>query len=150
MTETTASDDLVLFIQREFKATPERVYEAWTDPAILARWFGPEGSTIPECDMDVRPGGHWRALMLHADGRSNEVSGVYLSLDRPDALKLTWAWTQDDGSRGHETEIDLQFIAEGGRTRMRMTQRVFADKGMRDAHEGGWISSFRCLDQVLA
>ncbi len=60
----TAEQELVL--TRVFAAPRELVFEAWTDPEHLARWFGPRDSTLPFCKMDVRPGG-----VLHFCRRSS-------------------------------------------------------------------------------
>ena len=64
------AEDRTLVIERVFKAPPEKVFKAWTDPAILVKWWGPEGFTTPEQKMDVREGGAWRTVMVSAQGRS--------------------------------------------------------------------------------
>ena len=47
--------EIDLHLERHFAARPERVFQALTDPAELVRWWGPEGFTVPECELDVRP-----------------------------------------------------------------------------------------------
>ena len=147
--ETRSQDDLTLVMIREFPVAPETVFDAWTDPAILMTWWGPEQVTIPECDMDVRPGGAWRTVMKAPDESTMEVSGVYRKIDRPAVLSMTWAWTQDDGTRGHETRVDVYFSATPSGTRMKLVQTIFADTAQRDKHGQGWASSFAGLERVL-
>ena len=69
-------NDRVLEIERLIPAPPERVFEYWTEPELLARWFGPEGFDIPANTHDVRPGGKWRTTMRSPDGKLRTVSGI--------------------------------------------------------------------------
>ena len=140
--------DRTLVIERVFKAPPERVFKAWTDPAFLVKWWGPEGFTTPECRMDVRPGGAWRTRMVGPDG-DHTVAGVYREIAPPRRLVFTWGW-EIDGGRGHETVVDLTFEATPEGTRMRLVQRVFQSVEQRDMHDMGWNSSFNDLNRVLA
>jgi uncharacterized protein YndB with AHSA1/START domain len=140
--------DRTLIIERVFKASPERLFKAWTDPAILVKWWGPEGFDTPECTLDVRPGGAWRTHMGGRDG-SHLVSGVYREVAPPRRLVFTWGW-ENDGTRGHETVVDLTFEPAPGGTRMRLVQSVFQTVESRDLHGEGWNSSFNDLDRMLA
>ena len=139
--------DRTLIIERVFKASPEKVYKAWTDPAILVKWWGPEGVTTPECQMDVRAGGGWRTTMLMNSGESHTVSGVYRELSPPDRLVMSWGW-EEEGTRGHETEIEVTFEPVSAGTKMRFVQNVFQSTEMRDKHAGGWNSSFNDLERI--
>ncbi|MHA1548135.1 MAG: SRPBCC family protein [Alphaproteobacteria bacterium] len=143
-------EDRTLVVERVFRASPERVFQAWTDPAILARWWGPEGMSIPECEMDVRPGGAWSTVMANDEGMRLTVSGVYREITPPERLVMTWGWHQEDGSRGHETEIEVTLEDAPEGTRMRLVQSVFTSLEDRDNHNQGWQSTFNKLDLVLA
>ncbi|HMC97028.1 MAG TPA: SRPBCC domain-containing protein, partial [Flavobacteriales bacterium] len=54
--------DREFVISRVFHAPRALVFEAWTDPLRMARWWGPHQMTNPVCEMDVRPGGKWRIV----------------------------------------------------------------------------------------
>lgn len=140
--------DRTLIIERVFKASPEKVFQAWTDPAILVKWWGPEGVTTPKCQMDVRNGGGWRTTMHMNSGEDHTVSGVYREISPPDHLVMTWGW-EEDGQRGHETVIDIKFEPVPDGTKMRFVQSVFQNTEMRDRHQGGWDSSFNDLARVF-
>jgi uncharacterized protein YndB with AHSA1/START domain len=86
MTESTIT------ISRTVAATPDRVFDAWTDVARLAAWWWPQlaGTTY---DVDARPGGRYR---ISSPAIGATVSGVFTELDRPRRLVLTWNW-EDDG-----------------------------------------------------
>jgi uncharacterized protein YndB with AHSA1/START domain len=142
-------NDRTLVIERLFKASPDRVFRAWTDPAILATWWGPEGHTTPVLALDCRPGGTWRTVMRSPDGSPHRVSGVYREVSPPERLVISWAWEEEDGRRGHETEIEVTFSQVAGGTLMRLVQRLFASPESRDRHRFGWTQSFDKLARVL-
>jgi uncharacterized protein YndB with AHSA1/START domain len=146
--EALASDDRVLKLEREFKAKPDKVFAAWIEPEQIAKWFGPEGMTIPRKEIDARVGGKWLTTMRGPDGVDRTVSGVYREVDRPRRLVFTWAW-HNDGKRGHETEVTVDFRAKGSGTLMTLTQRTFAESKDRDMHQMGWSSSFNDLAKFL-
>ena len=147
-TEATAARTLVM--ERTFRATPQRVFEAWTDPAVLARWWGPETYKTPEPEMDVRPGGAWRTVMTGPAGERHTVSGVYREIEPHHRLVMTWGWEQEDGTRGHETivEVTLEPAPEG--TKLRLVQSIFETPEQAQSHTMGWTSSFNDLDRLFA
>jgi uncharacterized protein YndB with AHSA1/START domain len=139
----------VLTIERLIAAPPERVFELWTDPEMLARWWGPDGYEIPASAMDVRPGGRWRTTMRSPEGTLHTVSGVYRTIDPPRRLVFTWAWDDDKGVRGHETEVTVTFQSAPGGTKLALTQQTFQNADQRARHEHGWQSSFNCLERAV-
>jgi uncharacterized protein YndB with AHSA1/START domain len=143
------SDDRVLEMERFIKATPDRVFEAWTNPELLLQWWGPEGFDTPFHSLDVRTDGAWETTMRSPEGKLHHISGVYRVIERPIRLEFTWAWRQEDGSRGHETLVSVSLQARDGGTAMRLVQKTFQDKSARDSHEHGWGSSFVCLERVF-
>lgn len=142
--------DRTLVLERVFRAPPEKVFAAWTDPVQLARWWGPEGMFAPDVEMDVRPGGAWRTVMANGDGMRLTVSGEYREVSPPDRLVMTWGWHEEDGTRGHETEIVVTLEDVPGGTRLRLVQSVFATTEDRDRHGMGWNSSLNDLERALA
>lgn len=140
--------DRTLIIERIFKASPERLFKAWTDPAILVKWWGPEGFETSEYEMDVRTGGAWRTKMVSPKGDDHKVSGVYREIVPPTRLVMTWGW-ENNGERGHETIVEITFEAREAGTRMRLVQSVFESENARDMHSGGWNSTFDSLERWL-
>ncbi len=138
------SDDKILRIERVFAATPQRLFDAWTKADQLVRWWGPEGATASHHDLDIREGGAWTTTMRHADGGENTVSGIYRVIEPPKRLVFTWAW-HNDGTRGHETEVALNFEPVDDGTRMVLVQKTFQSDDMCDKHRMGWTSSFNDL-----
>ena len=146
--ESTASDDKTLVIERQFKTSPERLYEAWTNPEILQKWWGPEGVTTPRLELDVREGGNWTTTFYSEQMGERIVSGKYVTLEPPNRLVFTWGWV-DNGTRGHETMVEIVLLRVGDGTMMRLTQNTFEETGDRDNHRFGWNSSFNKLALAL-
>lgn len=143
------ADDRVLVMERVFNASPEDVFDAFTDPAQVVQWWGPEGMSVPESSFDVRVGGVWATTMRSREGTEHHVSGVYRALDRPHRVAFTWAWRQEDGSRGHETLVDIAIAAVSAGSKLTLTQKTFATAEHRDNHVHGWALSFNDLERFL-
>ncbi len=145
-----ANENRTLRLQRVIRAPVERVFEAWTVPEQVAQWWGPEYAEIPEYSLDVRPGGKWYTVMKLPDGSLPRVSGEFRAVEKNKRLVFTWAWQQDDGSRGHETEVTVTFEPVGKHTRLTLVQALFVETVHRDRHGEGWTSTFKSLEQYLA
>ncbi|MGP8072606.1 MAG: SRPBCC domain-containing protein [Thermoplasmata archaeon] len=76
-----------------FDATPQRVFDAWTKPEQIARWWGgAEGSQLVVCKVDLRPGGAWRFVECSSDGHEYPFKGIYREIDPPSRLVSTFAF----------------------------------------------------------
>ena len=138
-----------LRLTRDFNASREVLFAAWTKAEKLALWFGPQGMTVPEAEADARAGGKYRIVMEGGEGQRHEVTGVYSEVSPPEKLAFTWGWTQEDGSRGAETSVEIFFEALGDGTRVTILHRGFTEAGVRDQHTGGWSGSLESLEAAL-
>ena len=141
-------NDNVLEMERLIPAPPERVFEYWTEPELVAKWFGPGDFDVPSSDLDLRPGGKWRTTIRSPEGKLRTVSGVYNTIEPPRRLVFTWAWDDDDGVRGHETQVTVTLEPTPGGTRLRLVQEDFQNREVRDRHNGGWTSSLSKLQRL--
>lgn len=126
--------DLALEVTQTIKAPPERVFDAWLDPAMLARFMlpGPDMS-VPEAEVDARVGGRFR-LVMRAGDRDMPHAGEYRVIDRPRRLQFTWESPFSiDGST-----VTLDFAAVQGGTQVRLHHIRFPSEESRANHEGGW------------
>jgi uncharacterized protein YndB with AHSA1/START domain len=91
-TATTAiySDGGDLTFERTFDAPREKVWEAFTNPDLIPRWWGKHGTTTIVTEMDVRPGGKWRYINRAADREEVAFYGEYLEVDPPRGFKWTF------------------------------------------------------------
>jgi uncharacterized protein YndB with AHSA1/START domain len=144
------NDDQILRMERRIAASPERLFEHFTEPELLVKWWGPEGFDVPEHALDLRPGGRWRTTMRAPDGKRLVVSGVYRTIEKPRRLVFTWGWHEGETEkRGHETEVTVTFEAAPGGTKLVIVQQPFESKEQRDAHGSGWSSTFNCLEKLF-
>ena len=152
MNVAAATDDRVLKLERRLKAKPDRVFAAWIEPEQIAKWFGPGEMKVPRHEIDARVGGAWTVTMRGPKGNEMTVGGVYREIDPPRRLVFTWAWLAD-GQRGHEpgheTEVAVDFSADGNGTLLKLTQRTFATADERDKHNMGWSASLEGLARLV-
>ncbi len=143
-------DQEELIITRILRAPPALVFAAWTEPQHLAHWSGPQGFTTPHHEMDLRPGGRYRACLRSADGVDHWVQGVYREVQPPARLVMTHAWENERGQPGPETLVTVTFAEAGpGLTRMHFRQSGFTSEDSRQGHQDGWSSSFDRLASHL-
>jgi len=136
-------------IQRRLKAKPETVYDAWTRPEIIARWWGPEGVSLADHSFDLTEGGSWRTVMVSPEGKRHIVGGVYRELRRPHRLVTTWAW-EEGGVPGAASLVTVTFEPAGQETLMTLIHDRLVDEDSAAAHTLGWNSSLNCLEALWA
>ena len=154
MTETTTvttPSDTEIVMERVVAAPRRLVWEAFTNPAHVQQWMlGPEGWTMPVCEVDLRPGGAWHFEWRNADGREMAMNGVFKEIEAPERLVQTEAW----GDEWPETLNTIVLTEENGRTRITTTV-VYPSRDARDAAiatgmADGADRSYDLLDELLA
>jgi uncharacterized protein YndB with AHSA1/START domain len=146
-----AQDDRVLVIERTFDAPRALVWRVFTDPQHMVAWLGPREHPSVFHEADVRPGGKWRGRLRAVDGgRELGQGGEYREVKEPERLAFTFYWDQEDGSRGPETLVEIDFAERGGKTLTTFRQGVFNTSSNRDGHGHGWNSTFDRLANYLA
>ena len=136
-----------LVIERTYGASPEEVWQAWTDPQALSKWFGPEETqSVLQAETDVRTGGRYHIVFVTSDGEHHDVSGVYREVQPPRKLVFTWAWRS---TPERESLVTILLEPSGAGTRLVFRHDQFFDQAARDNHERGWAGTFRKLDRFL-
>lgn len=77
-----------IVLSRVIAAPRSRVFQAFTDPSQITRWFGPEGFKTETLEIDIREGGRWRFVYTGPDGTRYENRMVFLRVDAPRLLKI--------------------------------------------------------------
>jgi uncharacterized protein YndB with AHSA1/START domain len=132
MTETMT--DLSLTVSRVIPAPPERVFDAWLDPKMMAKFMmGMPGTTVPKVETDPRAGG--RFLILMRTDRDLPHEGTYKEITRPRRLVFTW---ESAHSTVEDSTVTVTFAEADGGTLVELTQVRFASEGSRDGHKAGW------------
>lgn len=112
-----------------FDAPVSLVFQAWTDPGQLARWFPPEGFTAPRCEVDPRPGGVFRVDMQAPggppmDGKVFPGPGLVEEIVPNERLVFTMTPDLGDGRRMPTVRTTVRFEAQGGRTRVTVEETL--------------------------
>jgi uncharacterized protein YndB with AHSA1/START domain len=138
-----------LTLTRRFRARPEKVWAAWTDPEKLIAWFcttkAKPGSMRAE--LDVRVGGRYRISFDMESGEYSEVGGAYREVVLNERLVFSWAW---HSTPERESLVTVSIRPDGTGSLMVFTHEQFFDEAARDNHNKGWTELFAQLEQVLA
>jgi uncharacterized protein YndB with AHSA1/START domain len=139
----------ILRIERTFAAPPEEVFDAWTNPEVLRRWWAVQPSwRTPVADVDLRVDGGYRLSMEDPDsGEIHTVFGEYREVRRPERLVYTWTWEGTGPMAGHESLVTVEFrgVGEGGGTLVVLEHAGLLDAASRDRHRGGWTGTLENL-----
>ena len=139
-------------IVREFAAPRARVWEAWTNPDVMARWFHPETLVTPResVSVDLRVGGEYTYTMRIPDtGQEFPTAGKYLHIDEPARLDFTWG-SPGDVDNAPRMSVALEEI-DADHTRMTFTLIGLPNDSGSDASAyDGWSSVFNELDTELS
>lgn len=132
-------------------APPSNVFEAWTNPEQIARWWGPYILTMVICEVDLRTGGRWRFVERSREGHEFEFRGEYKEILRPGRIVHTFVF---DGMPEAEALQTVTFDDADGRTRIRSTI-VHTSVEARDRQVAwplrpGLVESYERLDRLLA
>ncbi|UYN95385.1 MAG: SRPBCC domain-containing protein [Enhydrobacter sp.] len=138
-----------LVLVREFRAPRERVFAAWTDPALAARWWVPRDCTLVSCRMDVRPGGGWHRRMRWADRGIITKWGEYREVVAPERLVFTYVTQYGDGTVDPETLVTVTFEDLDGGTRLTLSHAAFRSEEAGASHSGGWTGALERLAGFL-
>lgn len=114
----SSTADREIYASRLFDAPRERVFQLWTDPQHVGKWWGPRGFTTTTHAMDVRPGGEWRYTMHGPDGTDYKNRIVYLEVVPPE--RLVYKHSGEDESDPVKFHVTVTFAVERGKTRLDM------------------------------
>lgn len=147
----TTPGDREIVTERVFDAPRERVWAAFTDPALIARWWGRSSTDTVVERQELAPGGAWRFVENNTDGSHAAFRGVYREVVAPERLVYTFEW---EGMPGHVIVDTATFAALDERTRLTI-HSLFHTTEERDGMisagmELGLNESYAALDALLA
>jgi uncharacterized protein YndB with AHSA1/START domain len=131
----------------------EKVFAAWTDPKILARWMAPGNSEVLESVIDLRVGGAYRIRMKgEMGGRPYDVRirGIYEKIVPHELLSFTWAYEDDERQRTvgeSQVTVVLKSVPQG--TELTLIHSKIATQEKREGHRRGWTDSLGKLETLL-
>src|SRR5437870_13485823 len=104
---TKTADKLSLKIKRVIKAPRDRVYQAWTDPAQLREWFGPENVRTRNLVAETWVGGKFRWDLISPEGEEVTCCGQYRELIPGRKIVFTWQWADDETWENHDSIVTV-------------------------------------------
>lgn len=144
MTETAT--ELSLTCERFIAAPPEKLYDAWLDPDMLAQFIRPgENMSVPKVESDPKVGGRF-LIVMRVGENDMPHSGTYNVLDRPKQLVFTW---ESPVSPVEGSTVTIDFEEAKGGTNLRLTHVRFPSEESRKNHEGGWTRILATLEEAI-
>jgi len=146
---TKTADKTTLEIKRFINAPRERVYRAWTDPAQLKEWWGPEGVRTRKFSADTHVGGKYRWDLLNQEGEEMSVFGEYRELIPGKKIVFTWKWDDDDDWKPHNSVVTIELSDRDGGTELTLIHEKLPSEASRDRHNEGWTSVLDRLEKFF-
>lgn len=138
-----------LKLERVFDATPEEVFDAFTDPAAQQEWFLDQDDSEVTTSVDLRVGGRWETSFGPAGSVPYRELNTFTEVDRPNRVGYSSTFVMPDGS-SFETQLVVTFEAREGKTLLTILQSGFELEKDRDDHQGGWPGFIDRLELVVA
>ena len=137
-------------LQRRFRASPERVFRAWTQPSALREWWCPAGWNAGEIEIDLRVNGDYRIEMRRAgqSGSGVSVSGRFIEVKPPERLVYTWRW-EGAFAEMPETRLTLELRGSENETLLTLRHDNFTDPSLRQQHRSGWMAACDRLERLM-
>jgi uncharacterized protein YndB with AHSA1/START domain len=148
--QVTTQTDREIVLSRVFDAPRNLVFDAFTKPELLKRWFGPRGWQLMVCEVNLKVGGGWRFVLRSPDGRDMGMRGVYREIVPPERSIHTESFDDFPG----ESIVTAVWIEQGRRTTLTATI-LYPSKEVRDAvirsgMEHGAAEGYDKLSEMLA
>ena len=150
---TEVGQRLVLELSHRYSAPRSDVFDAWTNPQVLKRWWAaaPTWET-PLAEIDAREGGSYKLSMRTDAGEVHTVKGEFTEVRPPERLAYTWSWEQgpDAAMAGsEETLVIVDFLEDGAGTLVKLTHSGFASEEIRGMHAQGWEAVLANLERSV-
>jgi uncharacterized protein YndB with AHSA1/START domain len=147
-TETTQKTSLD--IKRFINAPRARVYAAWTDPAQLKEWWGPESVRTRNFVAEARVGGKYRWDLINQEDEEMSVFGEYRELVPEKKIVFTWKWDDDEIWENHESIVTVELSDRDGGTELLLKHEQLPSEESRDRHNDGWNSVLDRLEKFFS
>lgn len=136
-------------LEREFTASPARLFEVISSHAMLIQWWGHDGMTLPEEQLDFSKPGPWYAVMLSGEGNRFKMSGQVTRVDQGHSIGFTWGWHDDDDQRGAESHVTFTVVETGIGSKLIIDHRELPSEEVAAGHSEGWNGPLTRLARFL-
>ena len=138
------ANPLELEIRRTFKCSKRKLFDAWSSPGLMSRWFFADSNRCQDSDVEVdfRVNGSYSLVMYFADGDSSRMHGTYTDIVRYNFIAFTW-----NSNHSNNTRVELSFRElSPNRTELRLLHQLLPDEDSRALHNNGWEA---CLGNLV-
>ena len=141
------SDPLKLQVKRHIKASRAELFDAWTRPELMKKWYTPGPMTVITATSDLRIGGAYRVEMQEGPETIYVATGIYKQIVPNQLLSFTW---EPDWMTGpdHQTIVTVEFNEADGGTEVLLTHEGFATAETAGKHDQGWQGCLANLAKV--
>lgn len=155
------TEERELVISRTFDAPRERVWQAWTEPEQLMRWWGPKDYTSPVAEIELRPDGKYLFSMRSPEGQNYFSAGIYREIVPLERVVFTDSFADEEGNivpashYGMDADFPIELVVTvtledvDGQTKMTLRHSGIPPGDMTDMTAAGWNESFDKLAEDL-
>jgi uncharacterized protein YndB with AHSA1/START domain len=140
----------LLKIERTFAVAPAKVFSFVTQKENLLKWWGPEGTSVGEHNLDLSAPGNWWFELVTPDGGRHMVSGKVLAVDAPSFVEFTLVVHAKEGPPSIDSLVRFEVRANpGGGTNFLLTQSGLTSEEIVEGSTNGWVSTLTRLERLL-
>ncbi len=137
-------------VRRRFAVAPERVFAAFSDAHLVARWLSPSPDIkLSILQFDFRVGGTYRFAYHLPEDEPVIVGGVYRSIQPPSAIVFTWVIEPPDEHAGIQSEVTVTITRDGDGARLHIRHAKLTRPDAIARHAEGWRGAMDQLEQLL-
>ncbi len=142
MNDVEEMESKTLEISKTYNASLERVWNAWTNPDEISKWWIPDGFTQPSIpEIDLRLGGELKYHLQPAEGDAFYAHGVFKEIIPNELIRSTWQWSHAD----QETLLTVKFTKVDDGTQLTIIHELFQDEDQKNSHSDGWN---KCMSKI--
>lgn len=146
-----SSSDIRLYVYKDFNATPDQLFDAWTREEQLKEWWHPLGYRLEKVENEIKEGGTIRYEFSNGEGgHPFLIEGQYKEVVGKEKLVYTWNWKLEAESIGNaEYLLEVRFRSQGNGSRLEVVQENFSDEEAVHPHKEGWEKALQDLKSYL-
>ena len=146
MNDVKEMDTYTLEISKTYNATVESVWNAWTNPDEISKWWIPDDFSEPSTpEIDLRVGGEFKYYLKAAEGDAFYAHGVFKEVIPNELIISSWQWSHAD----QETLLTVKFIEVDDGTQLTITHELFKDEDQKNNHADGWNKCMLRINELF-